>query len=298
MIQIEFTGFSGTHPNGFTYDIGSGHDFYLLIVTSTPAVFWLDKERQTFPSHSAILYTPGSDICYGANGTTFENDWIRFRSDEAFIERLSIKNRPFIVNDPQYCHELIKLITWESNNPAPNSDYIIQSLMNVLFEKLQNSCQTQNKSPHTMELINLRKEIYNQPEKDWTIEDMAERMHLSPSYLHMIYHDLFGVTCLEDVIECRILNAKRCLSATHFPVATVAELCGYRNVEHFCRQFKKTTGMTPGKYRKQCRLNAPQFVESHDDELRSHPGAPTPQEDPLLHFFDQVQAAKESEQKK
>ena len=33
-------------------------------------------------------------------------------------------------------------------------------------------------------------------------------------------------------------------------VAHIAESCGYENVEHFNRQFKKITGFSPNQYRK------------------------------------------------
>ena len=28
-------------------------------------------------------------------------------------------------------------------------------------------------------------------------------------------------------------------------------MCGYKSTEHFCRQFAKFTGMTPGNYRRE-----------------------------------------------
>lgn len=43
------------------------------------------------------------------------------------------------------------------------------------------------------------------------------------------------------------------LTYTDDTIAQIAEHCGYNNLEHFCRQFKKITGKTPLTYRREIR---------------------------------------------
>ena len=80
---------------------------------------------------------------------------------------------------------------------------------------------------------------------------MADRMHLSEGYLQSIYRKAFGVSCMEDVITGRLRMACDRLSCTDRPVADIAEECGYHNVEHFCRQFRRKMKVSPGQYRRQ-----------------------------------------------
>ena len=54
---------------------------------------------------------------------------------------------------------------------------------------------------------------------------------------------------MDDVIISRIRLAKEYLMHGSYTVAEVAFRCGYNNVEHFCRQFKQKTGLTPGRFR-------------------------------------------------
>lgn len=54
---------------------------------------------------------------------------------------------------------------------------------------------------------------------------------------------------MDDVINSRIRLAKEYLMHCTHTVTEIATLCGYNNVEHFCRQFKQVTGYTPSKFR-------------------------------------------------
>jgi YesN/AraC family two-component response regulator len=89
---------------------------------------------------------------------------------------------------------------------------------------------------------------------------MAEKLNISVGYLEEIYKNTFGVTCMEDVISSRINLAKKYLLYDHYSIAEIVTLCGYRNIEHFFRQFKKITGITPNRFR-----NSPYQRIKHED---------------------------------
>lgn len=264
MIQVDFVGYSAVHPDGFIYDIGSDHDFYLLVLTSSPAEFLVDGQMRTCPAGTAILYTPGAHICYRSSNCEYKNDWVRFRTNESFANELSVKNIPFSVSDPEYCHNLIKLITWESSFASPNSELILSHLFYSLFLKLFDSCREgQEPSSHASGIIALRKKIYNNPQFPWSVKQMAEELHLSAGYLQMLYKNMFGSSCMDDVIEGRLRIAKDQLASSGKSIAEVAESCGYQNVEHFCRQFRQYIGCSPSQYRKASRLQSHAGLPTH-----------------------------------
>ena len=203
-----------------------------------------------FPAGTAILYTPGSNVLYRACDGNYVNDWIRFHCDEAFVEQLPIKNQPFQVSDTEYCHDLFKLMTWESTLGSPESSDVLSHLMKALFLKLAESCSRPAANPHEQEMLDLRRRIYNHPEFSWSVNSMAQELHLSCGYLQALYKDMFGISCMEDVILQRLKHAQDQLSATSKPILEIAEDCGYNNVEHFCRQFRKFLGISPSRYRR------------------------------------------------
>ena len=93
----------------------------------------------------------------------------------------------------------------------------------------------------------LRKAIYDEPERKWTIDEMAKLMMLSKAYFQRMYKQRFGITVSADIINARIEKAKRLLSEGTTIVET-AELCGYSSDVYFTHQFKKETGMTPSEW--------------------------------------------------
>ena len=115
MTEIEFVGYSAVHPSDFIYDVPNGFTGYLLLLFDSPSELLIDGRLMRTAANSAILYTPGSRIYYRAAGEEYRNDWIRFRSDHSFVKLFPLTNTPFPVTDPEYCHQLFKLLTWVQN---------------------------------------------------------------------------------------------------------------------------------------------------------------------------------------
>jgi len=136
-------------------------------------------------------------------------------------------------------------------------DGAISQLFHILFYKLEDDLLHHESAAHAQELLTLRKSIMNNPQLDWNVADMAKQLHLSMGYLQSLYKKKFGVSCMDDVIRCRVRKARDLLTNTGETIVSIAAQCGYRNVEHFCRQFKASCGVTPGKYREHMLRTAP-----------------------------------------
>ena len=260
MNKIEFIGYSGVHSKEFVFDIPGGHDCYLLLLIKSPAEFWVDGEIRQVAPNSAILYTPGHKIYYRAYKQEYKNDFLRFHSDEPFVAQFPLVNTPFPVSDPAYCHNLFKLLTWETSFESTSSESIISHLLRVLFAKLHESTTESTVNVHAQALMELHKKIYNTPQLPWSVSNMAQELHLSTGYLQALYKQMFGSSCMDDVIEGRLRRAQDQLMFSSKSIQEIAEDCGYNNVEHFCRQFRQYNGCSPGKFRKTNRVLNPTDV--------------------------------------
>ena len=178
MTEIEFVGYSAVHPSDFIYDVPNGFTGYLLLLFDSPSELLIDGRLMRTAANSAILYTPGSRIYYRAAGEEYRNDWIRFRSDHSFVKLFPLTNTPFPVTDPEYCHQLFKLLTWESAFFSSESESNITHLLRVLFSKLREGIQNESPGIHDHELVALHKMIYNNPQLPWNINMMAAKLHL------------------------------------------------------------------------------------------------------------------------
>ena len=82
-----------------------------------------------------------------------------------------------------------------------------------------------------------------------TREDTARYFGLNPCYLSQIFRLQTGETFQAYLLKCRLAKAKFLLAQTSLAVKNIADECGWRDDAHFIRQFRATSGMTPGKYR-------------------------------------------------
>jgi len=263
MTNIFYVGCDATHTNDFIFDIPLGHDCWLLIITQTPALFFVNGEIKEYPAHSAILYHPHQKIYYRACAEKYINDWIRFDSTESYVTETTLPlGIPFSLDDPEYCHKIFQLLSTENSFNKDYKESSIDYLLRTLFNKLLESCFHTGITPQYYNLLNLRTAVHNNPGNHWTVRSMADFLHISQGYLQTIYKNTFGISCMDDVIDSRIRLAKEYLLHCNRTIAEVSILCGYNNVEHFCRQFKQMTGYTPGKFSNHAIISSAELLTS------------------------------------
>ena len=93
-----------------------------------------------------------------------------------------------------------------------------------------------------------RKEMLRTPEKNWSLETMAEHSGYSVSRFCALYKDYFGVPPKQELLSARLSAACRLLKYTNSSVGDIAESCGFQSVGYFSRYFKQEMGMSPREY--------------------------------------------------
>lgn len=105
-------------------------------------------------------------------------------------------------------------------------------------------------SDYRKQLLQLRNDIYANPQYEWGIQSISQSLGISVGYFHHLYKRIFGIGCRDDVIAARMEKAKRLLISTNLRVQEIAEKCGYQNQSHFMRQFKQKHDISAIQYRK------------------------------------------------
>lgn len=100
------------------------------------------------------------------------------------------------------------------------------------------------------QIYSLRREIITKPQLDWNIPDISRMLGISKTHLQRLYKELFSTSIKDDIILSRMNRAMQLLAHTDLRVQEIAEQCGYKNENHFMRQFKEKNGMTALQYRK------------------------------------------------
>lgn len=82
-----------------------------------------------------------------------------------------------------------------------------------------------------------------------SLNDVANYVYLNSSYLSQLFKKEMNVPFRDYIEEVRIKRAKSLLKGTEFSMNQVAEAVGFSSQNYFTRIFKKSTGLTPIKYR-------------------------------------------------
>ena len=85
---------------------------------------------------------------------------------------------------------------------------------------------------------------------DLSLTEVAEYVGLNEKYFTNRFTKETGETFSSYLTALRMQKARELLKTTTFKIYEIAEMAGYRNVEHFNRVFKKINGVTPAQYRK------------------------------------------------
>lgn len=89
------------------------------------------------------------------------------------------------------------------------------------------------------------------------VEELARMSGLSEYQYEQRMKKVFQVTAGQFITKTRIEAACELLRTTDKPIVDVAVACGFYDQSAFTRQFKSTTGLTPGKYRTQMKGKTP-----------------------------------------
>ena len=84
---------------------------------------------------------------------------------------------------------------------------------------------------------------------DITIDSVAQACACSPSTVSHLFKKHTGVSVMKYIHNLRINQAKKLLTATDLPISTIAQTCGFSNINYFPTAFKKAVGITPSEYR-------------------------------------------------
>lgn len=256
MLQILKIGENAMHDHTFLVDRPLGHPVYLLLLIKKKARFYIDDEWRDTSEGSTVVFRPGQRHLYGPAADVpfnvfpaYVDDWMHIKSSTPLMPEHFPYGRPVLLHNPDSFYYLFHLIHSEFYGAAPHRNTIIDALLNALLQKLLDESSTEKFSEIYYQLVSLREKIYSFPQEDWTVDKMANELHISSGYLHTVYKHYFGCTCIADVIQSRIQAACELLTSTSKSLQEISALCGYHYIEHFVRQFKKEMGITPAKYR-------------------------------------------------
>ena len=91
--------------------------------------------------------------------------------------------------------------------------------------------------------------IYDNLHKQITVNELAEREHLSAGYFSRLFVKEMGMNVNQYINETKIKTAQNMLRYSDFSLMDISLSLGYSSQSAFSASFKKITGMSPKVYR-------------------------------------------------
>jgi len=138
-----------------------------------------------------------------------------------------------------------KLVHYDDEVPWKQWDVYFRQLASLIF-----AVNREDQEQTTHEVVRkVHSFIESNLSADLSLNQLADHVHLNPSYLSRLYKQMTGTGLSEHMSEVRDRKAKELLMVGHLRVHEIAASLGYNSSHAFSRFFKKQNGMTPQEYR-------------------------------------------------
>lgn len=133
----------------------------------------------------------------------------------------------------------------------------LMTILGTLAENIGNDEIDRDLHPAVAVLL---EHIDAQPERAWTLSELAKLVSLDPAYLIRLFRQHVGLPPVAYVARIRTERAAGLLASTDEPIARVGALVGWPDPAHFARRFRALAGISPTEYRRQ--VNRPSLARA------------------------------------
>lgn len=211
-------------------------------------------------------FVSGEEQNYERSIVQFSFDWITplltFLDSNYLVEPFENKHHSIYRtnNNLHFKRIMEKIITLEeilnTGNLAESENELKVKLADLLFSINQleritiiDGDQVNNEKKKYIQLVtDYVKDHFSQK---ITLEEIAENINLSKSYIVHLFKEQTGFTVMEYLMHYRLIQFLHLASI--YPDKSIKELsfqCGFESEAHFSRFFKKHVGLSPREYRK------------------------------------------------
>jgi two-component system response regulator YesN len=147
---------------------------------------------------------------------------------------------------------------FESTYSVSVSDHIITNVETIyqleeelvsLFKSFIRSMNEINELPKRNEILKAQKYVLMNLNKKITLSDVAEHLHLNPSYFSRLYKKNTNENFIDYVTKSKMERAKELIDQSNESIEKISEMLGFECKSYFIKTFKKYYGVTPKDYK-------------------------------------------------
>ena len=216
-------------------------------------------------SEVVTAYREGRALFAGASGDEVQSNILC-----GYVEFDRSLSHPFLEQLPELIHisaeqrhefhwldAVINQIVWESSEQRPGSEVLIDKFTEVLFIQIIRCYAGQQSAGEgylaaltDRQLSRALSLIHDNPERDWTVEQLAGEVGMSRSAFYGRFKSCIGEPPMTYLYQWRMLQARQKIEHTKKSMSLVAEEVGYQSDSAFQKAFKRFFNRTPASLRK------------------------------------------------
>ena len=225
-------------------------DFTLMYIANGKATMNLGRQKITVGEGEAMFYPPErpQDYTFLSKDNSI-NKWVHFggkiasKLEKGGARRITVTRRREFENALDWLINAYNGVGGESNALA---DGYLRVIIALLSESENGGGGGNPRFRHRMtDALNY---IHINAFTGVDLDRAAALCYLSRDRFNHVFRETTGFPPNVYIIKIRIERAKLLLRDVGMTVGECAESVGYRDVNYFCRLFKKETGVSPKKY--------------------------------------------------
>ncbi|WP_079914671.1 AraC family transcriptional regulator [Paenibacillus sp. 32352] len=213
---------------------------------------------QTYPleQHSAFLVVTGTDHRYylPEDSELWEFIFITLMGPEALECWSAVHNHSgpvirFVPDTPVI--RTLEHIYLEASKKSITNGYKASGLAAQFVMEVYQSLKYNQASPDTWPevVVKALKLIHENYAVINSIEELSRSLGISKYKFSRLFHATCGVTAMQYLTKIRMEKAMELLRHTKLNLSEIARLTGYSDENYFNKVFRKSTGVSPGRFR-------------------------------------------------
>ncbi len=226
-------------------------DYYLIYMLKGSMKIEFEDKKTTMAEGDLLVLKPGTRYSYvGEKDSGVNYLWLHFTGCEVekYLEEFCIKlNTLYRVG---YSGKILdcwqkmyrEFIGNDEHFTKVSNALLVEIL--AVFSRLMNNKKTDRLTKSILY-------IHENYHKKINISELADMENLSESHYRALFVENYSKTPVDYINERRIDGVVYLLENTDKPLDEIAVLTGFCDAYYMGKKFKKITGVTPGKYRRQ-----------------------------------------------
>ncbi|OPA80971.1 hypothetical protein BVG16_01080 [Paenibacillus selenitireducens] len=160
-----------------------------------------------------------------------------------FVNKLVLDIMLKLKINQQYANEKIQRQLIQISNIGELQKWLIH-----FIEEAVRTMEDISKQSKKIEIINAQKYVLLNLDQKITLDEVANHLHLNPSYFSRLYKKETNENFIEYVTRMKMEKAKELLNHSEKTIDSISQLLGYDNKSYFVKLFKQHFGVVPSKF--------------------------------------------------